>query len=192
MPEEHEQEGLKGHWFVVHTLSGQEYKVQQSLEKRRAAEGVDDIIHEIMVPTERVSDTRRGRKTVTNRKFFPGYILIRMDLYQEDCSEIISRGWYFITQTQGVIGFVGSDKPVPLSPDEVQNILAQTRQAEEMPKPKMLFEIGETVVIKDGAFENFEGVIESVDPDRGRLKLSVTIFGRSTPVEVEYWQVERG
>jgi transcriptional antiterminator NusG len=100
--------------------------------------------------------------------------------------------WYFIKETQGVIGFVGGDKPLPLSEQEVENILAHSRETEEVSKPKVDFEIGETVIIKDGAFENFEGTIESVDPDRGRLRLSVSIFGRSTPVEVEYWQVERG
>ncbi len=185
-----DEQQQQGQWFVVHTLSGQENKVQQSIEKRKVAEGVDDLVFEVLVPTEKVSDTRHGRKTVTNRKFFPGYILVRMHLYDGD--EVESRSWHFIRQLQGVIGFIGGDKPVPLSNDEVQLILAQSRGADEIPKPKVAFEVGETVVIKDGAFENFEGVIESVDPDRGRLKLSVSIFGRSTPVEVEYWQVERG
>ena len=177
-------------WFVVHTLSGQEFKVKQSLDKRIELEGLDDMILEVLVPTEKVSEVRHGRKTTTERKFFPGYILVRMHLYGED-GRPNHRVWYFVRDTQGVIGFIGGEKPVPLSDEEVADITMQTETSEEVSKPKIQFEVGETVTIKDGAFENFEGSIESVDPDRGRLRVSVSIFGRSTPVEVEYWQVER-
>ncbi len=184
------EEQEQGQWFVVQTLSGQEFKVKQSIEKRREQEGVDDVVFEVVVPTEKVSEVRRGRRTTTERKFFPGYILMRIGLYDEDGTPN-HRCWYFIRETQGVIGFLGGDRPLPLSAGEVEDMLQQTEAGEEASKPKILFEVGETVVIKDGAFENFEGAIESVDPDRGKLSVSVSIFGRSTPVEVEYWQVER-
>ena len=182
---------VQGQWFVVQTLSGQEMKVKQTVERKRELEGVDHLVHEVLIPMEKVSDTRNGRKTVVNRKFFPGYILVRMDLYDAD-GNINEPAWYFIRNTQGIIGFVGGEKPAALSQSEIDDILAQTREEGEQPKPKISFNVGETVSIRDGAFANFEGVIEDVDPDRGRLKLSVSIFGRSTPVEVEYWQVERG
>ena len=182
---------VQGQWFVVQTLSGQEMKVKQTVERKRELEGVDHLVHEVLIPMEKVSDTRNGRKTVVNRKFFPGYILVRMDLYDAD-GTINEPAWYFIRNTQGIIGFVGGEKPAALSQSEIDDILAQTREEGEQPKPKISFNVGETVSIRDGAFANFEGVIEDVDPDRGRLKLSVSIFGRSTPVEVEYWQVERG
>lgn len=186
-----DNQGAQGQWFVVQTLSGQEMKVKQTVERTRELEGLDHFVHEVLIPMEKVSDTRNGRKTVVNRKFFPGYILVRMDLYEADGS-INEPAWYFIRNTQGIIGFVGGEKPAPLSQSEIDDILAQTREEGEQPKPKVSFSVGETVSIRDGAFANFEGVVEDVDPDRGRLKLSVSIFGRSTPVEVEYWQVERG
>lgn len=186
-----DNQGAQGQWFVVQTLSGQEMKVKQTVERTRELEGLDHFVHEVLIPMEKVSDTRNGRKTVVNRKFFPGYILVRMDLYEADGS-INEPAWYFIRNTQGIIGFVGGEKPAPLSQSEIDDILAQTREEGEQPKPKVNFSVGETVSIRDGAFANFEGVVEDVDPDRGRLKLSVSIFGRSTPVEVEYWQVERG
>jgi len=177
-------------WFVVQTLSGQEFKVKQSIERRRELEDVEDVVHEVVIPTEKVSEVRRGRKTTTERKFFPGYILVNVSLYDSE-GNTQDRAWYFVRDTQGVIGFVGGEKPVPLSSSEVADMLQQSEKGEEISKPKVLFEVGETVTIKDGAFENFEGTIESVDPDRGKLQVSVSIFGRSTPVEVEYWQVER-
>jgi len=177
-------------WFVVQTMSGQEFKVKQSIERRRELEDVEDVVHEVVVPTETVSEVRRGRKTTMERKFFPGYILVKVSLYDEE-GNTQHRPWYFVRDTQGVIGFVGGEKPVPLSAQEVADMLQQSEKGEEISKPKVQFEVGETVTIKDGAFENFEGTIESVDPDRGKLQVSVSIFGRSTPVEVEYWQVER-
>ncbi|OGV72268.1 MAG: transcription termination/antitermination factor NusG [Lentisphaerae bacterium RIFOXYB12_FULL_65_16] len=177
-------------WFVVQTLSGQEFRVKQSLEKRRQQEGVDGVVFDVVVPTEKVSEVRRGRKTTTARKFFPGYILVKISLYGSD-GQPNHDAWYFVRDTQGVIGFIGGERPVPLSPSEVDDILRQDRDGEEASKPKVQFEVGETITIKDGAFENFEGTIESVDAARGRLRVSVSIFGRSTPVDVEYWQVER-
>ena len=178
-------------WYVVQTLSGQEFRARDSLLKRREQEDVEELILEVEVPTEKVSEVRRGRRTTTNRKFFPGYILAKICLLDDE-GKVNQAAWYYVRQTQGVIGFLGGDMPVPLSEQEMADIMAQSKGGEEAPRPKVDFEIGETVTIKDGAFENFEGAIESVDPDRGRLRLSVSIFGRSTPVEVEYWQVERG
>ena len=180
----------KGSWYVVHTLSGQEFKVQESLLKRRELEGVADKVFEVAVPTEKVSEVRRGRKTTMNRKFFPGYILVNMNLYAGE-GQVDGDIWHFIKDTQGVIGFIGGNRPQPLTEAEVGDIMSQTEEAEESSKPKVDFEIGEMVTIRDGAFENFEGAIESVDPDRGRLRLSVSIFGRSTPVEVDFLQVEK-
>ncbi|NQU15029.1 MAG: transcription termination/antitermination factor NusG [Desulfobacteraceae bacterium] len=177
-------------WFVVQTMSGQEFKIRQSIERRRATEGVEDAVLEVVIPTEKVSERRQGKRITVERKLYPGYILIKAALYDEDGNP--NHGaWYFIKETQGIIGFVGGNRPVPLSPQEVSDMLQQRDASEETTKPKVEFEIGETVIIQDGAFENFEGTIENVDTDRGRLRVSVTIFGRATPVEVEYWQVER-
>jgi transcriptional antiterminator NusG len=181
----------KGQWFVVHTLSGQENRVRENIMRQLEIEGDDVPVYEVCIPTEKVSEVRQGRKTTTTRKFFPGYILVRMDLYEPDSHKVDEKAWYFVRNIQGVIGFIGgSNSPVPLSQDEVDDLFRQEK-SEEQVKPKILFDIGETVRIKDGAFENFEGVIEEIDNERGKLKLMVSIFGRSTPVELEFWQVER-
>jgi transcriptional antiterminator NusG len=139
---------------------------------------------------EKVSEVKQGKKTTVNRKFFPGYILVNAVLYDEN-RQINVRVWNFINDTPGVIGFIGGDRPAPLSPQEVQDIVDQQSGEEESARPKIEFEVGETVKICDGPFENFEGKIESIDPEHGKLKLSVSIFNRITPVEVGYWQVER-
>ncbi len=177
-------------WFVLHTLSGQENKVKGSIERRRKQEEMEDYIDEVLIPTEKVSEVKQGKKTTTTRKFYPGYVLVHMALYDEQ-KHLIDRTWYFTQQTPGIIGFVGGEKPVPLRPKEVDSILLQIEEKKERVKPKVVFEPGETVKITDGPFLNFNGVIEEVDPDRGKLKVSVSIFGRSAPVELEYWQVER-
>ncbi len=180
-----------GQWYVLHTLSGQENKVRENLEKQIKQEDVGCKVYEVLIPTEKVSEVRNGRKTTMTRKYFPGYVLVRMDLYDED-GVIDEKAWYFVRQIQGVIGFIGGgDRPQPLAPSEVEDLMRQTAAPEEKVKPKIQYEIGETVRIKDGAFENFEGVIEGIDPERGKLKLMVSIFGRSTPVELEFWQVGR-
>jgi len=178
-------------WYVLHALSGQEYKVKESIEKRRKVEGVEEYIDKVLIPTEKVSEGKHGRKTTTTRKFYPGYVLVRMALY-DDSGNLMEKPWYFIRNTSGVIGFIGGDRPVPLRDDEVAVILAQVEEKKKTVKPKVTFEPGETVKITDGPFLNFSGVIEEVDPERGKLKVSVSIFGRTAPVELEYWQVERG
>ena len=177
-------------WFVLHTLSGQEGKVKESIERRRQIEEMEDYIEEVLIPTEKVSEVKKGKRTTTTRKFYPGYVLVHMALYDEE-RNLVDRTWYFTQETPGIIGFVGGEQPVPLRESEVESILMQIEEKKEKIKPKVIFEPGETVKINDGPFLNFNGVIEEVDPERGKLKVSVSIFGRTAPVEVEYWQVER-
>jgi transcriptional antiterminator NusG len=186
---------LEARWFVVQTMSGQELKVKQSIDRLRAQHGMEDKVLDVIIPTERVTERRQGRKVTMERKLYPGYILVQARLLRAD-GTTEEDTWYFIRNIQGVINFAGGSRdklipPVPLSQGEVEQMLQQCREAEEGAKPKVQFEIGETVTIIDGAFENFEGTIDGLDPDRGKLRVSVSIFGRSTPVEVEYWQVER-
>jgi transcriptional antiterminator NusG len=181
---------MSSKWYTVQTLSGKEMKAKDSLEKRMALEEMQDYIHEILVPQERVTEIKRGKKSTINRKFFPGYIFINVDLVDES-NKIREDVWYFIKDTNGIINFLGGDSPVSISESEIRDIKNQLSGAEETVKPKVDFETGDIVKIKDGAFENFEGTITNVDPDRGKLQIEVTIFGRSTPVEVEYWQVEK-
>ena len=182
----------EGKWFVVQTLSGHEMKTKESMEKRLALEEMEDSILECLVPMEKVTEVKLGKKMTTNRKFFPGYILVRAKLFEEnDPHKLNEKVWTFVNDTNGIIGFVGGEKPVPLSDQEITDILEQLDKGDSGAKPKIDFDLGEVVKIRDGAFENFEGRIENIDPDRGKLKLSVSIFGRFTPVEVEYWQVER-
>ena len=177
-------------WFVIHTLSGQEQKVKDSIERRIKIEEVGDLIKEVLIPTEKVAEVKKGKKTTSTRKFYPGYILVNMKLLDEK-NQLLDRSWYFIRNTAGIIDFIGGDRPVPLRAEEVESILAQIEERREKVAPRVAFEVGETVKITDGPFQNFTGVIEEIDPDRGKLKISVSIFGRSTPVELEYWQVER-
>ena len=180
----------RGQWFVVHTLSGHENKVRDTI-LRQLQIGDEVPVYEAFIPTEKVAEVRQGKKTTTTRKFFPGYILVRMDLY-DDAGMINEKAWYFIRNVQGVLGFLGgANKPTPLSDSEVDDLLRPVQSGVPEVKPKIAFEIGEVVRIKDGAFENFEGSIQEIDNERGKLKLMVSIFGRSTPVELEFWQVER-
>ena len=183
----------RGQWFVVHTLSGHENKVRDTiLRQLRMCDRV--AVYDAYIPTEKVVEVRRGKKTTTTRKLFPGYIMVRMDLYRKNDLGMQERdqdAWFFVRNVQGVMGFLGGDNPVPLSPDEVADIMRPAATGESEVKPKITFTVGEVVRIKDGAFENFEGAIQEIDNERGKLKLMVSIFGRSTPVELEFWQVER-
>jgi transcriptional antiterminator NusG len=181
---------MEKQWFVLHTLSGQEMKVKASIERRCQMEELEDLIGEVLIPTEQVAEVRRGKRTTTTRKFYPGYVLIHMALY-DDTKNLVDRAWYFTQDIPGIIGFVGGEQPVPLREEEVASILNQIEEKKEKVKPKVEFEMGETVKITDGPFLNFSGLIEEIDPERGKLKVSVSIFGRSAPVELEYWQVER-
>jgi len=177
-------------WFVIHTLSGQEQKVKESIEKRLKAEEMGDYIHEVLVPMEKVAEVRNGKKTVTTRKLYPGYVFVNMALLDEN-QRIVEQPWYFIRETQGIIGFVGGDRPIPTPESEIDLIKAQIADTEDRERPKVHFDVGETVKINDGPFLNFSGVIEEIEPERGKLKVTVNIFGRNTPVELEYWQVEK-
>jgi transcription termination/antitermination protein NusG len=180
---------MRNEWFIVQTLSGQEQKVKESIEKRVKADEMQEYVKEVLVPMEKVVDVRGGKKTVTSRKLWPGYVFVDMVLLDED-RRVIEKPWYFIRETQGVIGFL-SDPPQPTPTDEVEAIKAQISASEETEKPKVNFDVGETIKINNGPFLNFSGVIEEIDPERGKLKVTVNIFGRNTPVELEYWQVEK-
>ncbi len=180
---------MRNEWFIVQTLSGQEQKVKESIEKRVKADEMQEFVKEVLVPMEKVVDVRGGKKTVTSRKLWPGYVFVDMVLLDDD-RRVIEKPWYFIRETQGVIGFL-SDPPQPTPTDEVDAIKAQISASEETEKPKVNFDVGETIKINNGPFLNFSGVIEEIDPERGKLKVTVNIFGRNTPVELEYWQVEK-
>jgi len=181
---------MEGKWYTVQTLSGKENKAKESLDKRIPREGMEEYVLEILVPQEKVTEIKRGKKSTTTRKFYPGYIFVNLDLTDE-FGKVREDVWYFIKDTNGIINFLGGDNPIPLSLSEIEDIKIQLAGDADAPKPKIEFASGDIVKIKDGAFENFEGPITNIDPDRGKLQIEVSIFGRSTPVEVEYWQVER-
>jgi transcriptional antiterminator NusG len=181
-------------WYVLHALSGQEGKVRENIARRIQNEEMQDYIGDVLIPTEKVSEVKQGKRTTQTRKFFPGYVLIEMALYDESVQprQLMEKPWSFIQATPGLFGFIGGDRPVALRPDEVDQILQQIEEKKERVKPKVVFEPGESVKITDGPFLSFSGIVEEVDPERGKLKVSVSIFGRTAPVELEYWQVERG
>ena len=182
----------KDQWYVIHVRAGLEQRICENMQRRIESEEMGDFIYEVLVPTERVSEVKKGKKSETTRKFFPGYLIANMHLLDEN-NQLVGRTWYFIRETPGVIGFAGTkDRPIPMRQSEVDSMLAQMREREEKVKPKVSFEVGETVKVADGPFQNQNGIVEEIDPDRGKLRVSVTIFGRATPVELEYWQVERG
>lgn len=163
--------------------------MQESIRRRLKQEEMEEYVGDVVIPTEKVSEVKKGVKSTSTRKFFPGYVLVNMALYDSE-HQLRERAWHFIRETQGIIGFVGGERPVPLKPEEVEVIFHQVEEKRDQVKPKIAFEPGETVKITDGPFLNFSGVVEEIDPDRGKLKVSVAIFGRSAPVELEYWQVE--
>ena len=177
-------EDVSKHWYIVHTYSGFEKKVAESLQQRVQAYGLQAEIGEVLIPTEDVVEMRGGRKVVTPKRFFPGYILVEMNM--------TDHAWHVVKNTPKVTGFVGAGtRPTPLSKEEVEQILTQVRSAAEKPKPKYMFEKGEQVRINEGPFTSFNGVVDEVNLDRNTLKVMVTIFGRSTPVELDFLQVEK-
>lgn len=171
-------------WYVIHTQTGSEEKAKAGLESRMRTTKLKEYIAEVVVPTEQVSEIRSGKKRITERKFFPGYIIIRMEMNKES--------WYLVKSTPGITGFIGPGRrPTPISEEEVDSIISRTEDTETKPTPKVTFEIGESVRIAQGPFANFNGEVMEVYPDRGKLKVSVSIFGRATLVELEYWQIEK-
>lgn len=171
-------------------MAGQEQKVRDSIQRRLKTDEMEPYIREVLVPMEKVVEVRGGKKTVTNRKLHPGYVYIDMVLLDDNLRPL-ERPWYFIKDIQGVIGFVGGERPMEVTEDEIATIKTQILDSEDVERPKVAFDVGETVKINDGPFLNFSGVIEEVEPEKGKLKVTVDIFGRKTPVELEYWQVEK-
>ena len=171
-------------WYVVQTYSGFEKKVAQSINEQVEQNGFEDLITEVLVPTEEVIEMRRGVKATTERKFFPGYILVRMELTDES--------WHLVKSQPKVAGFVGGkSRPIPITDGEADRLLKQVSEGVDRPKPSITFEIGEQVRVADGPFATFNGLVEDVDEERARLKVAVSIFGRSTPVDLDFTQVEK-
>lgn len=173
-------------WYVVHAYSGFENQVKRSLEERIKRSGKQDMFGQILVPTEEVIEMREGQKRKSDRKFFPGYVLVQMEMNDET--------WHLVKDVPKVMGFIGgtADRPAPISDREAQAILARVQEGAEKPRPKILFEPGEVVRIVEGPFNDFNGVVEEVDYEKNRLRVAVLIFGRSTPVELEFSQVDKG
>jgi len=171
-------------WYVIHVYSGFEKKVAQSIEEQAKQSGMDEEIEQVLVPVEEVVEMRRGAKVQSERKFFPGYVLVRMELTDES--------WHLVKNTPKVTDFLGGKgRPIPISDTEAQQIMHQVQEGIERPKPSVTFEVGEQVRVCDGPFNSFNGMVEEVDEERARLKVAVSIFGRATPVELEYAQVAK-
>ncbi len=171
-------------WYIVHAYSNFEKKVAESIREAVISNGLEDLIDQVLVPTEEVTEMRRGRKVTTEKRFFPGYVLARM--------EMTDQAFHLINETPKVTGFLGADnKPMPISDAEAARILNQVQEGVEAPRSTVVFEIGEQVKVSDGPFASFNGLVEEVDEERERLKVAVSIFGRATPVELEYGQVEK-
>ena len=172
-------------WYVVHAYSGFEKSVQRALLERVQRQGMQDLFGQVLVPVEEVVELKSGQKSISERKFFPGYVLVEMEMNDES--------WHLVKSTPKVTGFVGgsANKPSPISEKEVEKIMQQMQDGVEKPRPKVLFEPGEVVRVKEGPFTDFHGSVEHVNYEKSRLRVSVTIFGRSTPVELEFGQVEK-
>ena len=175
---------MAARWYVVHVFSGFEKKVAQAIKERAQQHGMAPAIEDVMVPTDSVVEMRKNKKVSAERKFFPGYVLVKMDMSNDS--------WHLVRNTPKVTGFLGAkDKPQPISEREAERLINQVKEGIEKPKPAILFEVGEQVRVSDGPFTSFNGVVEEIDEEKSRLKVSVSIFGRPTPVELEYTQVEK-
>ncbi len=175
---------MTARWYVLHVYSGFENKVAEAIRDKAAKQGIDSKVEEIMVPTEEVVEVRRGQKVNAERKFFPGYVLAKLDLDDEV--------WHMVKDTPKVTGFLGAgNKPSPISQKEAERLMNQIKEGIDRPRPSVVFDIGEEVKVTEGPFASFNGVVEEIDEDKGRLKVSVSIFGRATPVELEFSQVEK-
>jgi transcriptional antiterminator NusG len=181
MTDSPQEDGMR--WYIIHTYSGYENKVKESIEQRFDALDKGDLLGEVLIPTETVMEMKNGKKVITTKKLYPGYIYIKMRLTDD--------GWHVVKSTPRVTGFIGGRQPSPLSEDEINSILNQVQMAQEKPKPKFLFETGEKIKITEGPFANFIGSVDEVNEDKGTLKVMVTIFGRSTPVELGFHEVEK-
>jgi len=171
-------------WYIIHAYSNFENKVAESIKDQAAQKGLEHLFENVLVPTEKVVEVRRGKKVDAERKFFPGYVLARMEMTDE--------AYHLIKNTPKVTGFLGADnKPLPITDKEADRILNQVQDGVDRPKPSVMFEVGENVRVSDGPFASFSGVVEEVDQERARLKVEVSIFGRATPVDLEYGQVEK-
>ena len=172
-------------WYVVHAYSGFEKSVQRALVERIARDGMQDLFGQILVPVEEVIEMKNGQKSITERKFFPGYVLVEMEMNDDT--------WHLIKSTPKVTGFVGgtANKPTPISEKEVEKIMQQMKDGVDKPRPKVLFEVGEMVRVKEGPFTDFNGSVEDVNYEKSKIRVSVTIFGRATPVELDFGQVEK-
>ena len=172
-------------WYVLHVYSGFESKVAEAIKEKAAKQGLDDCVEEIMVPTEEVVEVKRGQRVNTERKFFPGYVLAKLDMNDNV--------WHMIKDTPKVSGFLGAggNKPVPITEREAQNLIKQVQEGIDRPRPSVTYDIGEEVKVTDGPFASFNGVVEEIDEEKQKLKVTVSIFGRATPVELEYAQVEK-
>lgn len=177
-------------WYVVRVQSGKEDQVREALDRRVHADGLESMICSVLVPSERISEIRGGQKRVRERKIYPGYIMVEIDTADEP--KIPEKAWFTIRETPGIGDFLGDgNRPIPMSKQDVDKILGTVETKESAPKIKIGFVGGEAVRIKEGPFENFEGTVEEVSPAKGTVRVIVTIFGRPTPVELEYWQIER-
>ena len=190
---------MEKQWFVLHTLTGQETKVQKSIEARVKIERMEAYIGRCVIPTERVTEKKDGKKRTITKKFFPGYVLCELALYDDakgvdenGKKAIYERTWQFLRETPGVIGFVGGDRPQPLKRQEIDAILLDRPSGgPDVARPRVNFNVEETVKIVDGAFMGLTGQVSMVDPDKGKLRVEVPVFGRKVPVDAEYWQVEK-
>jgi transcriptional antiterminator NusG len=171
-------------WYIIHTYSGFEQKVKNAILERAKARGLEHLIQEVLVPTETVEEMVKGERKLSSRKFYPGYVMVHMELNDDS--------WHLVKDTPKVTGFIGSkDEPVPIPEEEAAKIIAQMQEGVLRPKPKIKFEQGDKVQVTDGPFANFTGVVDEVRPDRGRVRVMISVFGRPTPVELEFTQLEK-